>query len=70
MFEIKSVLNGRLENEVDNFIATLEHEFEAIEAINRVIIEFVHVDGKFVKHTFHVPVTESSGELEDYLKEE
>lgn len=62
----KSFMHGRLENEVEDFIATLENEFD-YDIIN-VSIQFIETkeDGEREKimHIFHQPVGDSScGEL-------
>lgn len=65
MIKLKSVLNGRLENEVSDFIATLENEFESIYEVKSVTVEFIHSDGGLLEHKFFAPVTDSSCEFEE-----
>lgn len=48
----KSMLNGRLENKVDNFIATLEHECDL--DIKSVLVVYHDESGEEVKHIFRV----------------
>ena len=70
MKKLKSYLNGRLENEVDDFIATLENEFgDAITCVHSVKIEYTDFDGNYVEHTFLCPVSDSSvdGMMHDFF---
>lgn len=54
----KSCLNGRFENEVDNFIATLKHELWL--DVKMVLVSYVGEDGEVVKHKFLVAEGDSS----------
>lgn len=67
MKKLRSYLNGRLENEVENFVATLECEFdEAISHVHSVKVEYTDCEGGFVKHTFVCPVSDSSVDGMEY----
>ena len=58
-----SCLNGRIENEVDNFVATLENEFDFI--VNSVCVRYIDDDGSDTLHHFYVcpPDDFSSGDV-------